>query len=153
MTTHVKPPSSQSIFQEVRLFPETGHTQTYCWSWLDNTEEGQEWATIHPDQKRKPSKYSAKSDSSPRPTPTQNRQNLLLRIRLGRTGCGALQSHNRADGEVLLAWVNLPHSFRGEAALLITSEISIPLPMTKNHPKNNRRVKTRILVTFVPLAT
>lgn len=54
----------------------SGHSDTYCWNWLDNTEEGQEWERIHPEQRRK-SKNGTTSDSSkpttgnpPKPKPT-----------------------------------------------------------------------------------
>lgn len=43
-----------------------GHIQAYCWTWLDNTDEGKEWERTHPDQKRK---LKSKSSSS-RPNTT-----------------------------------------------------------------------------------
>lgn len=49
----------------------TGHTTNYCWDWLDNTDEGQEWEGTHPDQKRKSPKNSIPNSSrNAKPTST-----------------------------------------------------------------------------------
>ena len=43
-----------------------GHIRIYCWSWLDDTDEGQEWERTHPEQRRKPKSKSETSKPVPK---------------------------------------------------------------------------------------
>ena len=91
---HCTEAKSKGSIMKCHHCEKTSHTKTYCWDWLDNTEEGQEWERTHLEQKQKTKK--AKSN-----LPKSNIANNPSRSINNRTSSNAAnfsKSHGKSRG-------------------------------------------------------